>query len=120
MKKYLLATLVAATAMIGATSANAMTPKTLQYSCQGGKNVNVTYHFNKQGIPTKAVARLDGKTRVMPINLAKSDDVSTLFGKSGTYMLGSEQMDSGNYTEVGVSTITAPSGNILYKSCTAH
>ncbi len=120
MKKYLFAILVTTTALMGATSANAMTPKTLQYHCQSGKNINVTYHFNTQGIPTKAIAHLNGKNRVMPINLAKSDNVGTLFGKSGSYMLGAEAMNSGNYTEVDLSTITAPSGNILYKSCTPH
>lgn len=79
--------------------------------------MNVKYFFNKQNLPTKAQAKLGGKTRVMPINLAKSDDVSTLFGKSGSYMIGAEQMDSGNYTEVQLSNIMSPSGNILYKGC---
>ena len=117
MKKFVFSSIVAAVAMSGAASANAMTPKTVHYSCQGGQSLNVKYFFNKQNLPTKAQAKLGGKTRVMPINLAQSDRTGTTFGRAGSYMIGTDYVDATSYNQVTLSTITAPNNKIIYKEC---
>ena len=109
--------MVAASALVGATSANAMTPKTVHYSCQGGKSINVKYYFNNHNLPTKAVSNLAGRTRVLPINLAHSDSTGTTFGKAGSYMIGSDAVTATSYNQVTLSTVTAPNNKILYKEC---
>ena len=59
--KKLAFSLIVATAGMMAISANAMSPKTVQYTCQGGKSVNVKYIFNDADLPSKAVASFSGK-----------------------------------------------------------
>ena len=123
MKKFLFASMIAMTAMAGAAHAEvggAMTPKTVNYSCQRGKSINVTYYFNKQGLPTKAVSKLNGAKRTMPTNLNLSDSTGTTFGKSRTYMIGTDAMDSTNYNQLTLSTVTSPSNRIIYKECSPN
>lgn len=91
---------------------------TVQYSCQIGGMLNVTYNFNMQGIPEKAVANLQGKQRTLPINLDSSDDVETNFGKNNGYRISSEYMDSENYHQSSI-IVSSPS-KILYKNCFAQ
>lgn len=116
MKKTVIATFAAAT-ILASAAASAMTPKTVHYSCQGHKSINVTYKFNKQELPTQASFRLNGKKHVLPINLAHSDNTGTLFGKAGSYMIDTEYVDGTTYNQVTLGTITAPNNKIILKEC---
>ncbi len=91
----------------------------VQYDCQNGKSVKVTYQFNKQGIPTSAKAYVNGGVRHMPINLSRSDSVSTVFGKDNQYVLSSGYLDSKNYKKSSM-LLTSPSNKILFKNCSAR
>ncbi|MDK4679545.1 DUF7606 domain-containing protein [Kingella negevensis] len=117
MKKTVFATLAAVATLFASTSAMAMTPKTVNYTCQGGKNINVTYTFNKQNLPTKATAKLNGATRTMKTNLAQSDLTGTTFGKAGSYMIDTDYVDATTYNQVILGTVTAPNNKIIYKEC---
>lgn len=117
MKRTIMTADIAMLAITGASSANAMTPKTVNYTCQGGKSINVKYFFNKQNLPTKAQAKLAGKMRIMPINLAHSSVTGTTFGKAGSYMIGTDHVDATTYNQVTLSTVTAPNNKIIYKEC---
>ncbi len=91
----------------------------VQYDCQSGKSVKVTYQFNKQGLPTSAQAVINGRTQYMPINLSRSDSVSTVFGKDNQYVLSSGYLDSKNYKKSSI-LLTSPSNKILFKNCSAR
>ena len=56
----LAAMLIAAATLIASGTAFAMTPKTVHYNCQGDKTLDATYSFNKQNLPTKVVAKING------------------------------------------------------------
>lgn len=86
------------------------------YNCQNGQEVQVHYHFNSAGLPTKAETILNGKKRTLAYDMARSDDVDTIFSDSSGYNLATSYMDKDNYRQAAV-LITAPNGNILYKSC---
>lgn len=90
--------------------------KAVSYSCQSGKKVKVTYGFNRQGLPTYAQAFANGKTRYMPINLSRSDNVDTVFGDENSFSLAASYMDRKNYHRRSVM-ITAPDGEIVFKNC---
>lgn len=117
MKKWCL---FAVAALMAAGTVQAAGPtvskKTVTYSCAQGKNLKVTYGFNKQGLPTYAAAMIQGKKRVLPINLADSDIAGTNFGKEGGYTLGTDYLDSKNYRKSS-AIVTAPDNRILYKGC---
>nr|WP_315041805.1 hypothetical protein [uncultured Moraxella sp.] len=119
MKKFALTSLIAIATMTGAVSANAMTPKTVNYTCQGGKSLNVKYNFNSE-MPTKATAKLNGATRVLAYNKAHSDSTGTTFGGGKGYMISADYMDVNNYNQVSLGTITSPSGKIIYKDCSPN
>ncbi len=91
----------------------------VQYDCQSGKSVKVTYQFNKQGLPTSAQAVINGRTQYMPINLSRSDSVSSVFGKDNQYVLSSGYLDSKNYKKSGI-LLTSPSNKILFKNCSVR
>ena len=114
--KKLAFSLIVATAGMMAISANAMSPKTVQYTCQGGKSVNVKYIFNDADLPSKAVASFSGKTIGMPINLNTSDMTSSIFGFGG-YTMTADYIDAKNYNQVGIATITDPKNKTLFKNC---
>lgn len=90
--------------------------KTVSYVCQQGKKVKVTYGFNKQGLTTYASAVINGARVQMPINLDKSDNMDTLYGKEGGYMLSTGEMDSKSYREQPIM-ITAPNNQMIFKDC---
>lgn len=118
MKKIALLSALAFSALVGTNAhAVAMTPKTVQYSCQGNKSLNITYHFNEQGLPTKAVARLAGRNRTLPINLDHSDIAGTRFGGERNFTISTEYMDTTNYNQIIVGPIMNPRNQILYKNC---
>lgn len=91
--------------------------KTVSYRCQQGKRINVTYGFNKQGLPNYAVARINGRNRTMDINLDRSDNVDTYFIDEGGYTLGTSEMSTKTYHKQPIM-ITSPKDEILFKSCT--
>ncbi len=91
----------------------------VQYDCQSNKSVKVTYQFNKQGLPTSAKAVVDGRLRHMPINLSRSSNVDTVFGKDNQYVLSSGYLDSNNYKKSSI-LLTSPSNKILFKNCSAR
>lgn len=93
--------------------------KSVNYTCQSGKSVRVTYGFNRQGLPTYASSYIAGKSRYMPINLDRSDNVDTVFGKESAYTLSSDNMNSRNYRNASIM-VTAPTQEILFKDCRAH
>lgn len=94
----------------------AHTSKSVSYTCQSGKTLKVTYGFNRQGIPTHASAFMGGKTRYMPINLNRSDNVDTIFGDENNYSLSTSYMDRANYARQPVM-VTDPAQEIVYKDC---
>lgn len=92
--------------------------KSVRYTCQGGKKVRVVYGFNKQGLPTFAEAKIGGKTRFMPINLAHSDNVGTRFGDENNFSMAGGAVTSQSYRNKDMM-ITAPDGEIVYQNCNA-
>ncbi len=90
----------------------------VQYDCQSNKSVKVTYQFNKQGLPMSAQAFVDGRIRYMPINLNRSDNVDTIFGKEKQYVLSTGYLDSKNFKKSSI-LLTSPSNKILFKNCSA-
>ena len=88
---------------------------TVSYSCQGGKNVSVSYDFNSAGVPTTARANLQGRNVVMRYDMNRSDNVDTFMQGNG-YILGTDALDSRNYRGKSIN-ITAPNGQMLFKSC---
>ncbi|WP_394261078.1 adhesin [Moraxella boevrei] len=89
----------------------------VNYQCQSGKSLSVTYGFNKQKLPTYAQANLNGKTRFMPLNMAQSDDVGTSFGDENNFSLSTSAMTLANYHKNSISTVQSPGSEILFKSC---
>ncbi len=98
------------------TSNPTVAKKTVSYVCQQGKKVKVTYGFNKQGLTTYASAAIKGKQVQMPINLDKSDNMDTFYGKEGGYVLSTGAMDSKSYRKQPIM-ITAPDNQIVFKDC---
>lgn len=93
--------------------------RTVAYACQGGKKVKVKYGFNKQNLPTYAEAKLNGKTRFMPINLNFSDNITTRFGDDNNFSLSADAMTYKKY-RAGTLNILSPSSEMLYKLCKAR
>ena len=91
-------------------------PLQVNYSCQQGKSLTVTYGFNQQGLPTYASAAMGGKTRYMPLNLNRSDRNDTIFGDENNYSLSSSYMDQKNFNQQPVM-VTDPGQQIVYKDC---
>ncbi len=88
----------------------------VRYTCQSGKSLQVHYSFNSVGLPTSAQAFINGRTRYMPINLARSNNVDTIFGKEGQYVLASGYLDSKNFRKSQM-LLTSPNNEILFKNC---
>lgn len=107
---------IAAGTAQAAESNPTVSKKSVTYSCQQGRTLKVTYGFNKQGLPTYAAASLNGKKRVLPINLAHSDIAGTMFGKEGGYVINTDYLDSKNYRKSS-AMVTSPKNWILYKGC---
>ncbi|MGF6148684.1 Uncharacterised protein [Kingella potus] len=117
LSAVVLSSLVALSGTAAAANDNpTVAKKSVSYRCQQGKRINVTYGFNKQGLPTYASARLNGRTRVMEIDLARSDNVGTFFGEAGGYRLDTDVLDSKN-VRTQPMMITSPDDRILFKSC---
>ncbi len=91
----------------------------VRYACQGGKSLKVTYRFNEVGLPTSAKAYINGRTRHMPINLSRSDNTGTTFGKDGQYVLAASYLDNTNFKKSHM-LLTSPSNKILFKNCQAR
>ncbi|XXQ68631.1 DUF7606 domain-containing protein [Neisseriaceae bacterium B1] len=89
----------------------------VNYTCSD-KSLSVTYGFNKQGLPTFAQAKLNGKKWFMPIDLNRSNHVDTVFGVEDNYNLVSDYLSLNNYHQSSVMVQDA-SDRILFKNCTA-
>lgn len=100
-------------------AADAVSQKTVNYRCNNGKSVKVTYGFNEQGLPTFAQANVNGKSRFMPINLNRTGSDGTVFGDENNFSLSGEVMDSKNYRQADIM-IMSPSSEIVYKGCVAR
>lgn len=122
MKKLISAVLLAAAALASGTAladaGPAVKKSSVKYTCQQGKKLKVTYGFNKQGLPVYASAYLHGKRRYMPINLAASDNVDTVFGDENNFKLDTDYMDQANHRRRNVM-VTSPGQEIIFKSCRA-
>lgn len=90
--------------------------RTVKYTCQSGKKVSITYGFNKQNLPTYAQANLDGKTRFMPINLSRSDNMDTVFGDENNYSLMSNAITLKTVKKSHIS-IQDPASGFTHKGC---
>ncbi len=111
------ALMFAGSAAIAADISNpTVSTKSVTYRCQQGKRVTVTYGFNKQGLTTYASANVNGRRRVMPIDLNRSDNVDTFYGEEGDYVLTTGYMDSKSFRKQPIM-ITAPNDQIVYKGC---
>lgn len=102
-----------------AAAKNAVKKQSVSYTCQGGKKLTVTYGFNAQNLPTYAQAKISGKSRFMPINLNRTELVSTVFGDENNF---SVMADSINFSNVRKSSINvqSPASEILFKNCMAR
>lgn len=98
--------------------AQTVSKKSVNYRCQSGKKVKVTYGFNKQGLPTYAQATLNGKSRFMPINLNRSDSVDTVFGDENNFSLSTSALSKSNYRKANIM-VMSPSSEVLFKGCKA-
>lgn len=130
MKKSLIYVVTLGLALVGANAhaqsmphedaatahAKTTSKKSVNYSCQSGKKVKVTYGFNKQGLPTYAQATLNGKSRFMPINLNRSDTVDTVFGDENNFSLSTSAINKNNYRKASIM-VMSPSSEILFKGC---
>lgn len=92
--------------------------RTVNYTCQGGKKLSVKYGFNKQNYPTYAEAKVNGKVRLMPINLHHSDDVTTAFGDDNNFSLMGDALTVENYQK-SIINVQSPSSEITHKGCSA-
>ncbi|MDO4997395.1 MAG: adhesin [Neisseria sp.] len=120
--KKLVSMTVAAAALLVSANVYAEAGKTVRtvkqsYTCQQGKNVKVTYGFNKQGLPTFAESFVDGKTRGMKVNLAQSGAAGTVFGDENSYSLASVGELNRKAVRSARITITAPDGELVFKDC---
>ncbi|MUG32899.1 MULTISPECIES: ACP-like domain-containing protein [Psychrobacter] len=88
----------------------------VNYSCQNNAKVSVTYGFNKQNLPTYASAYLNGKDRFLPINLARTDKVDTVFGDEDNFSIMSGALSLNNYHKSSINVQDA-SSKIVYKGC---
>lgn len=89
----------------------------VDYTCQGGKKLTAKYGFNEQKLPTFAQITAAGKSRFMPVNLARSDLAGTMFGDENNYSLLSSSLTLGNYHTSKLAMVENPASNTLYKSC---
>lgn len=103
----------------GQAYADTVSQKSVNYRCNSGKSVKVTYGFNEQGLPTYAQANVNGKSRFMPINLNSTGSDGTNFGDENNFSLSSDVMDSTNYRNADIM-IMSPSSEIVYKGCVAR
>ncbi len=94
---------------------NTVAKKSVNYTCQNHKKVKVIYGFNKQGLPTYAQSVLNGKSRFMPINLYRSDNVDTVFGDENNFSLMGENITRKNYRSS--INIQSPNSEIIFKGC---
>lgn len=108
----------AAAAALACLSASAMAA-TVDYSCDGGRQVSVNYKFNSAGVPTSAQATIQGRRQVMAYDQGRSDSVETSFKNRAGYRLSGSQMDSRNYRQSSIM-ITAPNDEILFKNCSPN
>ncbi|MGP4788631.1 ACP-like domain-containing protein [Psychrobacter sp. 1Y11] len=88
----------------------------VNYTCQNNNKISVTYGFNKQYLPTFAEATLNGKTRFLPINLARTDNVSTVFGDEDNFSIMTGPLRLNNYHTSSANIQNAKS-EIVYKGC---
>lgn len=88
----------------------------VNYSCQNNNKISVTYGFNKQYLPTFAEANLNGKKRFLPINLARTDNVSTVFGDKDNFSIMTGPLRLNNYHKSSANIQNA-SSEILFKGC---
>lgn len=95
---------------------NTVKTRTVAYTCQAKKTVKVKYGFDKKNKPTYAQAKLNGKTRFMPINHHLTDIASTQFGDENNFSLMADAMNYKNAHKASMS-IQSPSSEILYKLC---
>lgn len=109
---------VASAEVMEPSEAHATATKVRQvtYSCNKGGQIKVKYGFNKQNLPTYAEAHLGGKTRFLPINLARSDIAGTFFGDDNSWTIGGSALTLHNYHKSDV-LIQNPNSEIQYKSC---
>ena len=88
----------------------------VNYTCQNNNKISVTYGFNKQYLPTFAEANLNGKKRFLPINLARTDNISTVFGDAENFSIMTGPLRLNNYHKSSANIQNANS-EILYKGC---
>ncbi|MBO1529799.1 adhesin [Psychrobacter sp. F1192] len=88
----------------------------VNYTCQNNNKISVTYGFNKQYLPTFAEANLNGKKRFLPINLARTDNISTVFGDEENFSIMTGPLRLNNYHKSSANIQNANS-EILYKGC---
>lgn len=88
----------------------------VNYTCQSNKRVSVVYGFNSANLPTYAEAVLNGKKRFLPLNLARTDNVDTVFGDEENFSIMSDAMRLNNYHRLSINVQNANS-EIVFKGC---
>ncbi|MDO4222932.1 MAG: adhesin [Acinetobacter sp.] len=94
--------------------------RSVNYTCDQGKKVKVRYGFDKQGNPTYAEFKSDGKKRFMPLNLKHSNAASTTFGDENSFNMGLSKPISAKSYKSANALILDPASQIQYKNCKAR
>lgn len=91
--------------------------KTVNYTCQQGKRLSVTYGFNANGIPVHAKVKIGGATRTLKYDLASSDNVGANFIDARGYSLGSDAFERHSVKRAAINTVMNPKHEIQFKGC---
>ncbi len=95
---------------------SAVTVKIARYTCLNDRKVVVKYGFNKEHQPTYSYVYLSGKLRFLPINLAKSNNMDTVFGDEQNFRVMSNAFNVYNYQKSSIN-IQDVNSKILFKNC---
>lgn len=118
MKKFVLTSIIAlSTLPITAMAKPSPSTVKVHYMCEGNQHTNVTYSFNKQGIPTKATTIINGKVKTLQYDLDKSDNTDTYFKNAQGDMIGMNVLTRQNVRTADAVTITNTNNEIVYKAC---
>lgn len=88
----------------------------VRYRCANGERFRVQYGFDASGAVVYAEARVNGKTRFMPLNPHRSDEEETVFGDSNNFGLSGKVVHLRHYKKAKVEFF-APGDQTIAKGC---
>ena len=96
--------------------AKSVSTRNVSVKCQGQPAIKVKYGFDKKGKPVYAEANLNGKTRFMPINENRTDNVGVVFGDDDNFSLMTGPITKKKMRGTTVS-IQEPNSTFIAKNC---